>query len=255
MEAFEANDVNVLVVDTEMYSNTGGQMSKSTPAGASVKFAVGGKTQRKKNICEMFMTYEHVYVASVSLANQAQVLQAFVEADKHNGPSFIVAYSPCIQQGVRPQGLNDMIDESRFAVDSGYWPLFRYQPKLLAEGKNPFILDSKKLRKDVSAFLAREGRFINLKKKHPEIADDLFEKMNNDVSHRMEHLNQLADGYKAFDNKDEASVKVLFGSETGTAARVARDFADGKFICVKVRLPNVSSRIQLTLLFHCPALF
>jgi pyruvate dehydrogenase (NADP+) len=227
VEAFEANDVNVLVVDTEMYSNTGGQMSKATPAGASVKFAMGGKQQRKKNIGEIFMTYEHVYVASVSLANQAQVLQAFLEADRHNGPSFIVAYSPCVQQGVRPRGMDDMVEESRLAVDSGYWPLYRYNPSLmLHEQKNPFILDSKKLRKEVASFLARESRFLNLKKAHPEIAADLFAKMNTDVQHRMEHLNQLAAGYKAFDHEDHATVQVLFASETGTAARVARDFAD-----------------------------
>jgi pyruvate/2-oxoacid:ferredoxin oxidoreductase beta subunit len=223
VEAFETNDVNVLVVDTEMYSNTGGQMSKATPAGASVKFAVGGKQQRKKNIGEIFMTYEHVYVASVSLANQAQVLQAFIEADRHNGPSFVVAYSPCIQQGVRPHGLDDMVEESKFAVDSGYWPLYRYNPKLIDEDKNPFVLDSKKLRKDVASFLQRESRFINLKKQHPEIAEDLFAKMNTDVHHRMVHLNELAAGYKAFDHKDDATVKVLYASETGTAALLARD--------------------------------
>lgn len=107
IEAFEANDLNVLVVDTEMYSNTGGQCSKSTPIGATVSMATAGKQQRKKNLGEMFMTYEHVYVASVCLSNQAQVLQAFLEADEHDGPSIIIAYAPCIQQGVRPQGLNE----------------------------------------------------------------------------------------------------------------------------------------------------
>ena len=119
-----------------------------------------------------------------------------------------------------------MIDESRFAVDSGYWPLYRYNPGLTKDGKNPFILDSKKLRKDVTAFLQRESRFLNLKKNYPEVAGDLFAKMNNDVHHRMDHLRQLADGYKAFDHPDDATVKVLYASETGTAARVARDFAD-----------------------------
>lgn len=225
VEAFEANDVNVLVVDTEMYSNTGGQQSKATPAGATAKFAMGGKQQRKKGLGEIFMTYEHVYVASVSLGNQAQTLRAFMEADQHNGPSIVIAYSPCIQQGVRPQGLNDMFDECRFAVDSGYWPLYRYRPSLLNEGKNPFILDSKKLRKDVTTFLQREGRFINLKKQNPERAESLWENMNKDVHHRMEHLQQLAAGYKAFDHVDEAPVVTLFASETGTAERLALDFA------------------------------
>jgi sulfite reductase alpha subunit-like flavoprotein len=242
VEAFEANDVNVLVVDTEMYSNTGGQCSKATPAGASVSFARGGKKQSKKNIGEIFMTYEHVYVASVSLANQAQVLQAFIEADRHQGPSFIVAYSPCVQQGIRSRGLDDMVVESRFAVDSGYWPLYRYNPKFLDENKNPFILDSKKLRKEVTAFLQRETRFMSLQKTHPEIAEELFAKMNTDVNHRMEHLNQLAAGYKAFGSEDEAPVKVLFASETGTAARVARDFADA---CVLSHTADAMDDIEM----------
>jgi sulfite reductase alpha subunit-like flavoprotein len=226
VEAFQANDVNVLVVDTEMYSNTGGQQSKATPAGASVKFAMGGKQQSKKNMGEIFMTYEHIYVASVCLSNQTHLLRTLIEADRHNGPSFVVAYAPCIQQQVRPQGLIDMFDECRFAVDSGYWPLYRYNPGLIQVGKNPFILDSKKLRKEVTTFLKREGRFINLKRAHPQIADELFQKMNQDVHHRMEIMLTRAAGYKEFSSKDDASVQVLFASETGTAQRLARDFSD-----------------------------
>jgi len=225
VEAFESNDVNVLVVDTEMYSNTGGQQSKATPAGASVKFAMGGKQQKKKSLGEIFMTYEHVYVASVALHDQAQTLQAFLEADRHNGPSIIIAYAPCVQQGVRPQGLNDMFEECKFAVDSGYWPLYRYKPSLVEQGQNPFILDSKKLRKDVSDFLKRETRFLALRKKDPEVAEALWQHMNEDVHHRMEKLQHLAAGYKAFDSSEGASVLTLFASETGNAARVARGFA------------------------------
>jgi pyruvate dehydrogenase (NADP+) len=226
VEAFEANDVNVLVVDTEMYSNTGGQQSKATPAGASVKFAIGGKKQKKKSLGEMFMTYEHVYVASVSLHDQAQTLQACLEADAHNGPSIIIAYAPCVQQGVRPQGMNDMFEECKFAVESGYWPLYRYKPSLLESGQNPFILDSRKLRKDVTDFLKRETRFMSLRKKNPQVADGLWEKMNRDVHHRMDHLQQLSAGYKKFDESGEPPVVTLFASETGNAARVARDFAN-----------------------------
>ena len=169
---------------------------------------------------------QHVYVASVALSNQAQTLQAMVEADRHNGPSIIIAYAPCIQQGVRPDGLNDMVDEARFAVESGYWPLYRYHPALALEGKNPFILDCKKLRKDVTRFLQRESRFINLKKKDPSVAAELWESMNQSVTHRMEHLKQLAEGYKAFDPEDNTGVMVLYASETGNAQRVAEDFAD-----------------------------
>ena len=224
--AFAQHDLNVLVVDTEMYSNTGGQQSKATPAGAAVKFAMGGKQQKKKNLGEIFMTYEHVYVASVALSNQAQTLQAFIEADQHDGPSIIIAYAPCIQQGVRPSGLNDMFEECKLAVESGYWPLYRYKPHLADEGQNPFVLDSKKIRKDVVSFLQRENRFINLRKRDPKVADVLWNKMNNDVQHRMEHLRQMAEGYKDFDHADDAGLMTLFASETGTAARVARDFAN-----------------------------
>lgn len=224
VQAFEANDVNVLVVDTEMYSNTGGQQSKATPAGASVKFAIGGKQQKKKSLGELFMTYEHVYVASVSLHNQAQTLRALVEADQHNGPSVVIAYAPCIQQGVRPDGLNDMFDECKFAVESGYWPLYRFKPSLADEGQNPFILDSKKLRKDVASFLQRESRFVNLRKTNAKVADVLWQHMNQDVHHRMEHLRQLAEGYNIH-HGDEPPVITLFASETGTAAQIARDFA------------------------------
>ena len=225
VEAFETNDVNVLVVDTEMYSNTGGQQSKATPAGATAKFAMAGKTQKKKNLGEIFMTYEHVYVASVALHNQAQVLQAFLEADQYNGPSIIIAYAPCIQQGVRPNGLNDMVEESRLAVDSGYWPIYRYNPALAKAGQNPFILDSKKLRKDVASFLQHESRFLNLRKKNPEIAEKLWSQINDTVQHRMDHLRQLASSYKDFEHSSEAPLLTLFASETGTAARIANDFA------------------------------
>jgi hypothetical protein len=225
VEAFECNDVNVLVVDTEMYSNTGGQQSKSTPEGATQAFAFGGKTQKKKPLGEMFMAYEHVYVASVALSNQAQTLRAMIEADQHDGPSIIIAYAPCILQGVRPNGLNDMFIESQLAVDSGYWPLYRFNPELAKEGHNPFILDSKKLRKEITTFLQHESRFINLKKKDPVVAEHLWQHMNADAKHRMDHLLELSAGYKSHDTPDEAKVTTVFASETGTAARVAIDFA------------------------------
>jgi pyruvate-ferredoxin/flavodoxin oxidoreductase len=155
VKAIKANDMNVLVVDTKMYSNTGGQQSKVTPAGASIKFVMGGKQQKKKSLGEMFMTYKHVYVASITLSNQAQTLQAFAQADRHNGLSIIIAYAPCIQQGIQ-LSLNDMFDECRLMVDSGYWPLYHYCLELLNARQNLFILDSKKLCKDVTKFLQHE---------------------------------------------------------------------------------------------------
>jgi hypothetical protein len=173
-----------------------------------------------------------------------------MEADQHNGPSIIIAYAPCILQGVRPQGLNDMYDECRFAVDSGYWPLYRYRPALLNEGKNPFVLDSKKLRKDVTAFLQRESRFINLKKQDPQKAESLWEHMNKDVHHRMDHLQQLAAGYKAYDHPDEASVLTLFASETGTAP-VAQDFADAALSHVASAVNGLDDLDGKTVVFYC----
>ncbi len=110
MQGFSKHDVNVLVVDTEMYSNTGGQSSKATPIGASVVFSKGGKSQTKKQLGAIFMTYEHIYVASVCLSNQSQLVEALVEADRYDGPSIVIAYAPCIQQQVRPEGLNDMFN-------------------------------------------------------------------------------------------------------------------------------------------------
>jgi pyruvate dehydrogenase (NADP+) len=225
VEAFKSNDVNVLVVDTEMYSNTGGQASKATPIGASAKFAMDGKKQSKKSLGEIFMTYQHVYVASVSLHDQGQTLRAFIEADQYKGPSIIIAYAPCVQQGIRPHGLNDMFEECKFAVDCGYWPLYRYNPGLAVERKNPFILDSMKLRKDLIDFLKRESRFLNLRNQNPVIAEGLWETMNNVLHQRMDHLNELNSAYNHFKRSDGPSVLVLFASETGNAARIARDFA------------------------------
>jgi pyruvate-ferredoxin/flavodoxin oxidoreductase len=168
-------DINVLVLDTEVYSNTGGQSSKSTPVAAVAKFAASGKRVRKKDLGMMAMTYGYVYVAQVSMgASQSQYLKAIKEAEAYKGPSIIIAYAPCINHGLK-NGMGLSQQEEEMAVKSGYWSLFRYNPMLENEGKNPFELDSKE--PDFSLFqnfLMGEVRYSSLKKSFPEVADELF---------------------------------------------------------------------------------
>ncbi|WP_423127807.1 pyruvate:ferredoxin (flavodoxin) oxidoreductase [Gaoshiqia sp. Z1-71] len=168
-------DVNVLVMDTEVYSNTGGQASKSTPVGAVAKFAASGKKIRKKDLGMMAITYGYVYVAQVAMgANQAQYLKALREAEAYPGPSLIIAYSPCINHGLRAS-MGKSQEEEKKAVESGYWSLFRFNPLLEAEGKNPFELDSKEPDwSKFQEFLNGEVRYTSLKKSFPEQAAVLF---------------------------------------------------------------------------------
>jgi len=166
-------NVNMLVLDTEVYSNTGGQASKSTPLGAVAQFASAGKRTGKKDLGLIFMSYGYVYVASVALgANMNQTIKAFLEAEAYPGPSLIIAYSSCIMHGI------DMAfssEEQKKAVQSGYWPLYRYNPALGSEGKNPFIYESKAPSLDLQDFLAHEIRYSTLKLQFPDVADGLFE--------------------------------------------------------------------------------
>ncbi|MDD2476544.1 MAG: thiamine pyrophosphate-dependent enzyme, partial [Dysgonamonadaceae bacterium] len=168
-------DINVLVLDTEIYSNTGGQSSKSTPLAAVAKFAASGKRTRKKDLGMMITTYGYVYVAQVAMgANQRQFLTALKEAEAYKGPSLIIAYSPCISHGLK-KGMGSAQWEEKQAVESGYWHLWRYNPTLEEEGKNPFIMDSKE--PDWSMFddfLGREVRYTSLEKAFPEESEDLY---------------------------------------------------------------------------------
>ena len=168
-------NVNILVVDTEVYSNTGGQSSKATPLGAVAKFAAAGKRIRKKDLGMIATTYGYVYVAQIAMgANQAQTLKAIREAEAYNGPSVIIAYSPCIAHGLRA-GMGQAQAEQKAAVESGYWHLWRYDPRLEAEGKNPFQLDSKEPDwTKFQDFLKNEVRFASLMKQYPEEAKELF---------------------------------------------------------------------------------
>ena len=168
-------DVNILVLDTEIYSNTGGQSSKSTPVAAVAKFASGGKKVRKKDLGMIAATYGYVYVAQVAMgANQGQFLKALKEAEEYQGPSLIIAYSPCISHGLR-RGMGHAQDEEKMAVECGYWHMWRYNPMLEAEGKNPFTLDSKTPDWDkFDAFLQGEVRYTSLKNSNPAEAQALY---------------------------------------------------------------------------------
>ncbi len=168
-------DINVLVFDTEVYSNTGGQASKSTPIGAVAQFAASGKKVKKQDLGMIAMSYGYVYVAQVAMgANQAQTLKAFREAEKHKGPSIIIAYAPCINHGIKG-GLSGAQQQEKKAVECGYWHLYRYNPALKDEGKNPFTLDSKEPTASFQEFLQTEVRYTSLQRAFPEEAKELFE--------------------------------------------------------------------------------
>ena len=183
-------DVNVLVMDTEVYSNTGGQSSKATPTGSVAKFAASGKRTKKKDLGAIAMTYGYVYVASVAMgSNQNQLLKALNEAEAYNGPSLVIAYAPCINHGIN---MSKAQAEQKKAVEAGYWPLYRYNPSLKAEGKNPFTLDSKEPTADYIQFITGENRYRSLKQMFPEVADQLFEKAAEEAKERYEYYKGLA---------------------------------------------------------------
>ena len=184
-------NVNILVFDTEIYSNTGGQSSKSTPTAAIAKFAASGKRTKKKDLGRMAMTYGYVYVAQISMgADKNQTLKAIAEAEAYDGPSLIIAYSTCISHGIKV-GMSNSQDEERKAVECGYWQLYRYNPALKGE-KNPFTLDSKEPKGNFKDFLMGEVRYASLAKAFPEEADALFEKTEADAMERLDIYKKLA---------------------------------------------------------------
>jgi len=186
-------DINILVLDTEVYSNTGGQSSKATPSGAVAKFAFSGKKISKKDLGRIAMIYGYVYVASISMgASKQQVLKAFAEADKHPGPSLIIAFAPCINQGIK-KGMGKSQEESKLAVESGYWPLYRYNPALEEEGKNPFALESKEPDGTIQDFIMGEIRFSSLERTFPEESKRLRAQIEEDVNRRYRILKQMND--------------------------------------------------------------
>ncbi len=188
------DDINILVLDTEVYSNTGGQSSKATPTGAIAKYAATGKKIGKKNMGAMVMSYGYVYVASIAMgASKQQTIKAFVEAESYPGPSLIICYAPCINQGIR-KGMGKTQLESKLAVESGFWPLYRYNPMLKAEGKNPFILDSKEPDGTLQEFLSGENRFAALEKSFPEESKRLRAMIEQEMNQKYEALKKLAEG-------------------------------------------------------------
>ncbi len=186
-------NVNVLVYDTEVYSNTGGQASKSTPVGAVAKFAAAGKNVKKKDLGMIAATYGYVYVAQVAMgADKNQLLKAVIEAEKHDGPSLILAYAPCINHGIRA-GMGKTQEQEDLAVKSGYWHLYRYNPANVAEGKNPFTLDSKEPTLSFMDFIKGETRYTSLEKAFPEIAQELFAKAEQEAKEKYEKYKKLAE--------------------------------------------------------------
>ena len=190
-------NVNVMVFDTEMYSNTGGQASKASNIGEVCQFAAAGKEIGKKSLAEIAMSYGYVYVAQIALgANPAQALKAIEEAENYNGPSLIIGYAPCELHGIAKGGMNHCQDEMKKAVKAGYWNLFSFNPALKAEGKNPFTLTSKAGDGSYQDFLNNEARYTRLVKPFPERAERLFAKSEEVANERFEHLQRLVELYK-----------------------------------------------------------
>ncbi len=185
-------DINVLVFDTEVYSNTGGQSSKATPTGAVAQFAASGKNSRKKDLGLMAMSYGNVYVAQIAMgADQAQTLQVIRDAEAYHGPSLIIAYSPCLNHGIKG-GMGNSMNQAKRAVEAGYWSLYHYDPRRTDAGENPFVLDSKAPKADFKEFLLSEVRYSSLARSFPERAETLYEKAETDASARRRSYELLA---------------------------------------------------------------
>ncbi len=186
-------DINVLVFDTEVYSNTGGQSSKSTPTAAVAKFAAQGKRVKKKDLGMMAVSYGYVYVAQVAMGSDPnQLIKALKEAESYHGPSLVIAYAPCINHGIKA-GMGNSMQQMKNAVDSGYWHLYRYNPDLAKEGKNPFTLDSKEPTASFRDFINSESRYTALSVTFPQVAEELFAKTEQDAKQRYEKYKTMAE--------------------------------------------------------------
>ncbi len=193
-------DVNIFVFDTEVYSNTGGQASKSSQIGQVAQFAASGKSIKKKELAQIIMSYGYVYVAQVAMgANQNQCIKAISEAESYHGPSLVIAYAPCINHGMKG-GLTNAQAETKRAVEAGYWHLFRFDPRLVGEGKNPFQLDSKAPTANYKDFITNETRYTALKLQFPERAEKLFDKAEEAAKEKYEHFVKLQ---KMYDPKND----------------------------------------------------
>ncbi len=187
-------DINILVLDTEVYSNTGGQASKSTPIGAVAQFAAAGKRTKKKDLGMMAVSYGYVYVAQVAMgASPAQLMKAVQEAENYPGPSIIIAYSPCINHGIKG-GLRGAQAHMKQAVECGYWHLWRYDPRLKEKGEIPFLLDSKEPSGDFREFIMSEARYSALNRTFPQVAEELYQKTEEDAKERYDKYRRLSLG-------------------------------------------------------------
>ena len=183
-------DVNILVFDTEVYSNTGGQASKATPTGSVAQFAAAGKAVKKKDLGAIAMSYGYVYVAQIAMgADMNQTLKAFQEAEAYHGPSLIIAYAPCINHGIN---MAHAQMEIKRAVACGYWPLYRYNPELAEQGKNPLIVDSKDPTENYQDFIRGEVRYASLAKLFPAKAEEAYKINEEDAKRRLETYKKLA---------------------------------------------------------------
>ena len=189
------NNVNVMVFDTEVYSNTGGQASKASNIGQVAQFAAAGKAIAKKSLAEIAMSYGYIYVAQIAMgADMNQTLKAIKEAEAYDGPSLIIGYAPCEMHSIKG-GMVNCQKEMKKAVDCGYWDMFRYNPALKAEGKNPFTVDSKPATADYKEFIMGEARYSSLTRSFPERAEELFDKAAETAKARRAHLEKLVELY------------------------------------------------------------
>jgi len=189
-------DVNIMVFDTEVYSNTGGQASKASNIGQVAQFAAAGKEIQKKMLSEISMSYGYIYVAQIAMgADRNQTLRALKEAEAYHGPSLIIGYAPCEMHSIKG-GMTNCQSEMKKAVDAGYWNMFRYNPALKAEGKNPFALDSKPATADYKEFIMNEARYSSLTRSFPERAEMLFNKAAENAVDKYNHLLQLKEMYE-----------------------------------------------------------
>ena len=222
-------DLNVLVMDTEGYSNTGGQISKATNLGAVQKFAPTGYRRAKKDLGAIAIAYEDVFVASIAIgANYGQAVKALVEAEAYSGPSLVLCYSPCIEHKILfPRGLSRLAEEIKKAVDAGYWSLYRFNPSLRSLGLNPFSLDSKRVAMPMSQFTKLENRFQILHRTHPEVAKKLSGELQHWADDRMSKFKALEAQYAPkMSAQTGPPLNILYGSDTGTTAELAKRFSD-----------------------------
>ena len=192
---YKRQDVNILVFDTEVYSNTGGQASKASQIGQVAQFAAAGKVIGKKSLSEIAMSYGYVYVAQIAMgADMNQTIKALTEAESYHGPSLVIGYAPCEMHGVKG-GMTNCQAEMKKAVAAGYWNMFRFDPRKKAEGKNPFTLDSKPATADYKEFISNETRYSRLKLAFPERAEELFDMADQKSKERYAYLQKLVKLY------------------------------------------------------------